>query len=35
MKGWIMVLSKVLEADETLSEWVQKAATFVRSLPPK
>jgi len=35
MKGWVMVLSKALESDETLSEWVQKAVTFVRSLPPK
>ena len=35
MKGWVMVLSKALESDKTLSEWVQKASTFVRSLPPK
>lgn len=35
MKGWVMVLSKVLESDETLSVWVQKATKFVRSLPPK
>ncbi len=35
MKGWVMVLSKVLESDEILSEWVQKAVTFVQSLPPK
>jgi TfoX/Sxy family transcriptional regulator of competence genes len=35
MKGWVMVLSKALESDETLSEWVQKAVTYVRSLPPK
>ncbi len=35
MKGWVMVLSKALESDEILSEWVQKASTYVRSLPPK
>jgi len=35
MKGWVMVLAKALESDETLSDWVQKAVTYVRSLPPK
>jgi hypothetical protein len=35
MKGWVMVLSPGLESDETLDQWVQKAVTYVRSLPPK
>jgi TfoX/Sxy family transcriptional regulator of competence genes len=35
MKGWVMVLSPGLESDENLSQWVQKAVTYVRSLPSK
>jgi TfoX/Sxy family transcriptional regulator of competence genes len=35
MKGWVKVLSPALESDENLSRWVQKAVTYVRSLPPK
>jgi TfoX/Sxy family transcriptional regulator of competence genes len=35
MRGWVMVLSPSLESDENLSQWVQKAVTYVRSLPSK
>ncbi len=35
MKGWIMVLSAALDADEELNEWVQRSVSFVRTLPPK
>jgi TfoX/Sxy family transcriptional regulator of competence genes len=35
MRGWVMVLSPGLESDENLSQWVQKAVTYVRSLPSK
>lgn len=35
LTGWVMVLSTALDADEDLSDWVQKAVTFVRLLPPK
>lgn len=35
MKGWVMVLSEALDADEDLDDWVQRALSFVRTLPPK
>ena len=35
MKGWVMVLSAALDADEELNDWVQRAVSFVRTLPPK
>ena len=35
MKGWIMVLSEALDADEELTDWVQRAVSFVQTLPPK
>lgn len=35
LKGWVMVLAAALDSDEELSEWVQKAVSFVRTLPPK
>jgi len=35
LTGWVMVLSTALDADEELSDWVQKAVTFVRTLPTK
>ena len=35
LTGWIMVLSTALDSDEELSDWVQKAVTFVRTLPAK
>jgi hypothetical protein len=30
-----MILSRGLDSDEELGEWVQKAVTFVRTLPTK
>jgi TfoX/Sxy family transcriptional regulator of competence genes len=35
LRGWIMVLSRALDSDEDLSDWIQKAVKFVRTLPPK
>ena len=35
LTGWVMVLSTVLDSDEVLNDWVQKAVKFVRTLPPK
>ena len=35
LTGWVMVLSTALDSDEALNCWVQKAVTFVRTLPPK
>lgn len=35
LKGWVMVISEALDSDEELSDWVQKAVNFVRTLPPK
>jgi hypothetical protein len=35
LKGWVMVLAAALEDDEELGDWVQKAVSFVRTLPPK
>jgi len=35
MKGWVMVLSEGLDSDEALNDWVQRAVSFVRTLPPK
>ena len=35
LTGWVMVLSKELDSDEELSEWVYKAVKFVRTLPLK
>ena len=35
MKGWVMVLSAALESDEALNDWMQRAVSFVRTLPPK
>ncbi len=35
MKGWVMVLSAALDSDEELNNWVQRALSFVRTLPPK
>jgi TfoX/Sxy family transcriptional regulator of competence genes len=35
LTGWVMVLSAALDSDEELNDWVQKAVTFVRTLPPK
>jgi TfoX/Sxy family transcriptional regulator of competence genes len=35
LKGWVMVLAAALDDDEELDDWVQKAVSFVRTLPPK
>jgi hypothetical protein len=35
LKGWVMVLSEALDSDEELNDWVQRAVSFVRTLPPK
>jgi hypothetical protein len=34
MRGWILVAGEVLD-DDVLERWIDLAATFVRSLPPK
>jgi TfoX/Sxy family transcriptional regulator of competence genes len=35
LRGWVMVVSRALDSDEELNDWVQKATSFVRTLPPK
>lgn len=35
LKGWVMVLSRALDSDEELNDWVQMAVSFVRTLPMK
>jgi hypothetical protein len=35
LKGWVMVLSTALDYDEALNDWMQRAVSFVRTLPPK
>ena len=35
LKGWVMVLSQALDSDEELNDWVQRAVSFVQTLPPK
>ena len=35
MKGWLLVEAEGLESDEQLAAWIERAATFVRSLPAK
>ena len=35
LRGWVMVLYTVLDSDEELNDWVQKAVKFVRTLPVK
>jgi TfoX/Sxy family transcriptional regulator of competence genes len=35
MQGWVRVSSECLEADEQLTEWVNRAVGYARSLPPK
>jgi hypothetical protein len=35
MKGWVVVLSAALDSDEELGNWVERAMSFVRTLPPK
>jgi hypothetical protein len=35
MQGWLRVSSDDLETDERLTEWVNRAVSYARSLPPK
>jgi hypothetical protein len=35
MQGWLRVSPEDLETDEQLTEWVNRAVTYTRSLPPK
>jgi TfoX N-terminal domain len=35
MQGWLRVSSDDLESDEQLTEWVNRAVGYARSLPPK
>jgi hypothetical protein len=35
MQGWLRVASEDLETDEQLTEWVNRAVAYARSLPPK
>ena len=35
MQGWLRVGSEDLETDEQLTEWVNRAVAYARSLPPK
>ena len=35
MKGWVVVEPDALESDRALRGWIDRAATFVETLPPK
>ena len=35
MKGWLLVEADGLESDEQLTQWLERARQFVRSLPAK
>jgi TfoX/Sxy family transcriptional regulator of competence genes len=35
MKGWLLVEPEGVAADDQLSAWIQRATTFVRTLPAK
>ena len=35
MKGWVMVEEQGFTTDPSLDEWLNKAKTFVNTLPPK
>jgi len=35
MQGWLRVSSEDLETGEELTEWVNRAVAYTRSLPPK
>ena len=35
LKGWVMVLAAALEDDDELNDWLQRAVSFVRTLPHK
>lgn len=35
MKGWAMIAPEAIDDDEDLRNWIDRAARFVRGLPPK
>jgi len=35
MTGWLLVSQDALAAEGALEQWVERGATFVRTLPPK
>jgi len=35
MTGWVMVEDKGFKTDDSLKSWLNKAKTFVKTLPPK
>ena len=35
LKGWLMVLAEALDDDDELNDWLQRALSFVRTLPQK
>ena len=35
MKGWARVEPEAIQTDDELLSWINRAVTFVRSLPPK
>ncbi|QEL13284.1 TfoX/Sxy family protein [Limnoglobus roseus] len=35
LRGWLMIDPDGIEEDEQLAEWVNRAAAFIESLPPK
>jgi hypothetical protein len=35
MRGWLRVGSEDLDSDEQLTEWIERAVGYTRSLPPK
>jgi len=35
LRGWVMVEAEALDSDEELNDWLQRAVSFVRTLPPK
>jgi TfoX/Sxy family transcriptional regulator of competence genes len=35
MKGWIMVDADGIEEDDVLADWIQRASSFVKTLPAK
>lgn len=35
MKGWVHIDAAAIAEDEPLAEWIDRALTFVETLPPK
>ncbi|MDA0660083.1 MAG: TfoX/Sxy family protein [Planctomycetota bacterium] len=35
MKGWVMVEPDGMESDRQLTDWIDRATSFVKTLPPK